>query len=177
MLVRPGMSESPSTVKVTPPVNRRSSLGFGADDEDDDVPELGGAGGWSAARLVELAGLRRNIHIKWRTRSPLQVSSDNPPGRCSIQQISLTSIILYGLYPESGTPLLVVHRSVRLEASPVSKASRISERHSYLNALLYRKASVGLSCEARLAGSIPKTTPTATETPKATNTDVTEMGT
>ena len=33
--------------------------------------------------------------------------------------------------------------------------------HSYL------KASVGLSCEARLAGSIPKITPTATETPNA----------
>ena len=40
---------------------------------------------------------------------------------------------------------------------------RIARRHSY------RKASVGLSCEARLAGSIPKITPTATETPKATS--------
>jgi hypothetical protein len=151
--------------------------------------ELAPAAGSAAGRFA-IAGLRRNIHIKRPTRSPLQVSSDNPPGRClvhcSIQQISLTSINYTVHNRPAGTPLLVLtssrtqkleynerwlrHRcDVRASLYPVS-VTRISKLHSYL------RASVGLSCEARLAGSIPNTTPTATETPKATTTDVSEMG-
>ena len=63
-----------------------------------------------AERLVEAAGPPRNIQKTRPTRSPLQVSSDNPP-----EQISLTSIILYGPHPEAGTYLLeYTERSVLL---------------------------------------------------------------
>jgi hypothetical protein len=64
----------------------------------------------SAERLAEVAGPPRNIQKTPPTRSPLQVSSDNPP-----EQISLTSIILYGPHPEAGTYLLeYTERSVLL---------------------------------------------------------------
>ena len=64
----------------------------------------------SAVRLVEAAGPPRNIQKTRPTRSPLQVSSDNPP-----EQISLTSIILYGPHPEAGTYFVrVTERSVLL---------------------------------------------------------------
>ena len=41
----------------------------------------------------------------------------------------------------------------------------------------YRSASVGFNWDARLAGSMPNTTPTNNETPKATKIYVTESGT
>lgn len=61
----------------------------------------------SAGRLVELAGPPRNMQITRPTRSPLLVSSDSPPGRCLIQQISLTSIILYGPHYLSGYAFII----------------------------------------------------------------------
>jgi hypothetical protein len=63
------------------------------------------------------------------------------------------------------------HYSYRKASFIPQSVIHTAKRHSY------RKASVGLSCEARLAGSIPKITPTTNETPNATKTDVTEMGT
>src|SRR6202162_2033649 len=41
----------------------------------------------------------------------------------------------------------------------------------------YLSASVEFNCDALLAGNIPNITPTATETPKATTTDIGEIGT
>jgi len=41
----------------------------------------------------------------------------------------------------------------------------------------YRNASVGFNCEARFAGNNPNTTPTISDTPKATSTERYDIGT
>lgn len=110
--------------------------------------------------------LRRNIHIKQPTRPRLQVSSDNPPGRF---QFNLNNLIRSTTRKRYA--FVRVHRTRAALHLYLKGVTRVLKCHSYL------KASVGLSCEARLAGSIPKITPITSDTPKATRTDVTEMGT
>jgi len=104
--------------------------------------------------LVELAALRRNPNLERGTNSELQASSDNPPGGYSIE---------VGFNP--------THPNTERHLGASTGFLGLTKLYSY------RRASVGLSCEARLAGSIPKITPTARETPNATKMDVTEIGT
>ena len=137
--------------------------------------ELAPAAGSAAGRFA-IAGLRRNIHIKRPTRSPLQVSSDNPPGRClvhcSIQQISLTSINYTVHNRPAGTPLLVLtssrtqkleynerwlrHRcDVRASLYPVS-VTRISKLHSYLKASLVSQSFSRIELRSAAGRQHPK---------------------
>ncbi len=147
VLVRPAMSAEPQHRQCNAARKPPFAGGAGAEDDvDDDVPAAGSRGGlccasgwacWPSAQYTH-----KMAHIL-----KLQVSSDNPPGKCLIQrQFNLNNLIRST--PASGYVFVCVYLKRHLYLKVTPKASfvsqslvsqsltRISMLHSYLKASL-----------------------------------------